>query len=353
MQPLQYHSLKVAEIVDETPDAKSVIFDVPVELRDRFTYRPGQFLTLRVGNGEDTVARCYSLASSPFTGEAHKITVKRVTGGRASNWVCDNLAAGSVVDVLPPAGVFTPKNLERDLLLFAGGSGVTPVMSILKSALLRGKGHVVLVYANRDEKSVIFAAELRELAALHAGRLTVLHWIETVQGLPSVEQLGALIRPYAPTHDAFICGPGPYMDAVVAALSAEGMARSRIHLEKFISLDGDPIAAVAAIEAEAAAAAAEAESGPKSEVEVVLDGESHNLTWPANRHLLDVILEAGIGAPYSCRMGSCSACMCKLEEGEVKMTKNSVLDKTDLADGWVLACQSLPLTPKVKVSFPE
>ncbi|MCF4165169.1 ferredoxin--NADP reductase [Zavarzinia compransoris] len=353
MQPLQYHSLKVAEIVEETADARSVIFEVPVELRDRFAYKPGQFLTLRVGDEGAMVARCYSLASSPFTGEAHKVTIKRVAGGRASNWVCDNLVPGATVEVLPPAGVFTPKSLDRDLLLFAGGSGVTPVISILKSALLRGKGHIVLVYANRDEKSVIFGAELRELAALHADRLTVLHWIETVQGLPSVEQLGALIRPYAPSHDAFICGPGPYMDAVVAALTAEGVARPRIHLEKFISLDGDPIAAVAAIEAEAAAAAAEAESGPKAEAEVVLDGETHTLAWPANRHLLDVLLEAGVSAPYSCRMGSCSACMCKLEEGEVKMTKNSVLDKTDLEEGWVLACQSLPLSPKVKVSFPE
>lgn len=349
MQPLQYHSLKVAAVIEETPDAKSVIFEVGEPLRERFAYRPGQFLTLRVGDEGASVARCYSLASSPFTGEAHKVTIKRVAGGRASNWVCDNLKAGDTVDVLPPAGVFTPKSLERDLLLFAGGSGVTPVMSILKSALLQGRGHIVLVYANRDEKSVIFADELRRLAAEHTDRLTVLHWLESVQGLPSPAQIAVLVQPYAATHDAFICGPGPFMDGVVAALAALEVERGRIHLEKFISLDGDPIAAVAAIEAAAKAA----ESGPKAEAEVVLDGETHHVSWPTGRHLLDVLLEAGVPAPYSCRMGSCSACMCKLEEGQVKMTKNAVLDKTDLAEGWVLACQSLPLTDKVKVAFPE
>ncbi|PWR19182.1 ferredoxin--NADP reductase [Zavarzinia compransoris] len=353
MQPLHYHALKVAEVIEETADAKSVIFEVPEALRERFAYRPGQFLTLRLGEAGGTVARCYSLASSPFTGEAPKVTVKRVAGGRGSNWLCDNLRPGSMVDVLPPAGVFTPKALDRDLLLFAGGSGVTPVMSILKSALLRGKGRIVVVYANRDEKSVIFAAELRALAARHADRLTVLHWLETVQGLPTVAQLSALVRPYAQSHDAFICGPGPFMDGVVAALGAEGVDRNRIHLEKFISLDGDPIAAVAAIEAEAKAAAAAAEAGPRAEVEVVLDGVTRQMAWPASRHLLDVLMEAGINAPHSCRMGSCSACMCKVEAGEVKMTKNSVLDKTDLAEGWVLACQALPVSDRVKVVFPE
>ncbi len=353
MLPLQYYSLKVARVVAETADAKSVIFEVPAELATRFDYKPGQFLTLRLGEPGATVARCYSLASSPFTGEAHKVTVKRVAGGIGSNWLCDTIEAGSVVEVLPPAGVFVPKNLDRDLLLFAGGSGVTPILSILKSALLKGKGHIVVVYANRDEKSVIFAAELRELAAANPGRVTLLHWLESVQGLPRAPLLADLVKPYAASHDAFICGPGPFMDGVVEALTSLGVARTRIHLEKFISLDGDPVAAIAAIEAEAKAAAAAAESGPKAEVEVALDGVTHKLDWPTSRHLLDIILEAGIDAPYSCRMGSCSACMCKLEEGKVEMTKNSVLDKSDLADGWILACQALPLTDKVKVAFPD
>jgi 3-ketosteroid 9alpha-monooxygenase subunit B len=350
MQPMQYHTLKVAEVITETPDAKSIVFAVPADLQERFAYKPGQFLTLRIGDAEGHVARCYSLASSPFTGEAPKVSVKRVNGGVGSNWICDHLSVGDTVEVLPPAGVFVPKNLDRDLMLFAGGSGVTPVMSILKSALLKGTGRIAFVYANRDERSVIFAQELRDLAARHADRLTVLHWLESVQGLPTVEQIAGLVRPFAATHEAFICGPAPFMDGVVAALQSLKVERSRIHLEKFISLDGDPVAIVAAIEAEAAAAP---EGQPHTEVEVVLDGATHKVDWPASRHLLDVLLDAGVDAPYSCRMGSCSACMCMLEEGDVRMSKNSILDKNDLAEGWILACQSLPLSPKVKVSFPE
>lgn len=350
MQPIQYHPLKVAQVIAETADAKSIVFDVPAELHERFAYKPGQFLTLRIGDAAGHVARCYSLASSPFTGEGHKVSVKRVAGGIGSNWICDHLQVGDTVEVLPPAGVFVPRNLDRDLMLFAGGSGVTPVMSILKSALLQGKGRVVLLYANRDERSIIFGQELRDLSARYASRLTVLHWLESVQGLPTVEQIAALMRPWAPTHEAFICGPGPFMDGVVAALETLKVDRPRIHLEKFISLEDDPVAVIAAIEAQSAAAPADEGA---TTVEVLLDGNSHTLAWGPSRHLLDVLLEAGVEAPYSCRMGSCSACMCKLEDGDVRMTRNSVLDKTDLADGWILACQAVPLTPRVKLSFPE
>ncbi len=141
------------------------MFAVPDELRDKFAYRPGQFLTLRIPSDRTgSVARCYSLASSPFTDDAPKVTVKRTSDGYGSNWLCDNIAAGQTLEVLPPAGVFTPKSLDHDFLLFGAGSGITPVISILKSALTQGGGTVVLVYANRDEKSVIFAEELRALA---------------------------------------------------------------------------------------------------------------------------------------------------------------------------------------------
>ncbi|MGY2063304.1 FAD-binding oxidoreductase, partial [Nocardia gipuzkoensis] len=157
--------LRVAAVIAETADACSLVFDVPEELRERFTYQPGQFLTLRIPSDRTgSVARCYSLASSPHTDDQPKVTVKRTAEGYASNWVCDNVKAGDELEVLPPSGVFTPKDLDEDLLLFAAGSGITPVMSILKSALARGGGRVVLVYANRDHDSVIFAAELRELA---------------------------------------------------------------------------------------------------------------------------------------------------------------------------------------------
>ena len=144
-----------------------------------------------------SVARCYSLCSSPFTGDPLTVTVKRTDGGYASNWLCDNAHAGMRIHVLAPSGTFVPKTLDTDFLLLAAGSGITPMMAILKSALSEGGGKVVLVYANRDEKSVIFAAALRELAAKYPDRLTVVHWLESVQGLPNAAALGSLVAPYA------------------------------------------------------------------------------------------------------------------------------------------------------------
>ncbi len=165
-----FYQVPVAEVVRETDDACSLVLDVPPELGAMFGYRPGQFITVRVPSEQaGSVARCYSLSSSPHGGDRPAITVKRTDGGYASNWIHDNIAAGSVLDVLPPAGTFVPSVLNADFLLFAAGSGITPVMSILKSALAAGRGRVVLVYANRDERSVIFGAALRELVADSAG----------------------------------------------------------------------------------------------------------------------------------------------------------------------------------------
>lgn len=214
--------LTVTEVIDESHDARSLVFAVPDEHRDHFGYRPGQFLTLRIPSERTgSVARCYSLASSPHTDDAHKVTVKRTDGGYGSNWLCDNVSVGSTIESLPPSGVFTPASLDDDFLLWAAGSGITPVMSILKSVLSAGSGRVILCYANRDERSVIFAAELRELAARHAGRLTVLHWLESVQGLPTRAQLCGFAQLFS-GYESFICGPEPFMAVVRAALTEAG-----------------------------------------------------------------------------------------------------------------------------------
>src|SRR3954454_12650858 len=190
-EPLGSHvlELQVADVVEETRDARSLVFTVPdgVEIAaDRLRYSPGQFLTLRVpsertGSG----ARCYSLCSSPFTGDPLTVTVKRTAGGYASNWLCDNAHPGMRIHVLAPSGTFVPKTLDGDFLLLAAGSGITPMLAILKSALSEGGGKVTLCYANRDEKSVSFAAALRDLATKYPDRLTVVHWLESVQGLPN------------------------------------------------------------------------------------------------------------------------------------------------------------------------
>ncbi|WP_020657914.1 ferredoxin--NADP reductase [Amycolatopsis benzoatilytica] len=335
-------TLTVAEVIEETADARSIVFTVPAEHADRFAYSPGQFLTLRIPSDQTgSVARCYSLSSAPHEGRV-QVTVKRTADGYGSNWVCDQLRAGASIDVLRPSGVFCPSSLDADFLLFAAGSGITPVMSILKSALEKGAGRVVLVYANRDERSVIFAADLRDLAARFGDRLTVVHWLESVQGLPSVAALRALAAPYS-SRESFLCGPAPFMAAAQDALRELGVPRERVHVEKFHSLTGNPFEDQPEPEPEA--------SGETTELTVDLDGETRQVTWPRQRKLLDHLLAEGFDAPYSCREGQCSACACRLVSGEVKMLNNEVLDAEDIADGIVLACQSVPLTDEVSVSY--
>ncbi|MFF0424813.1 2Fe-2S iron-sulfur cluster-binding protein [Streptomyces sp. NPDC004520] len=337
------HRLRVVEVIAETADAHSLVLQAPPESADRFAYRPGQFLTLKLPGADGSpAARCYSLASSPHTGEPLKITVKRVAGGYGSNWVCDRLAAGDELEVLPPAGTFTPDSLDGDLLLVAGGSGITPVLSIAKSVLVGGRGRVVLLYANRDESSVIFRDELRELTEDHPDRLLVIHWLESLQGLPVVEPLAAALAPYA-DREAFVCGPQPLMDAVEQALRTLGASGDRIHRERFFSLGAD------VFDAPAVPVDAAGEGGATAEVE--LDGETRTVAWPPTAPLLDVLLAAGVDAPYSCREGACSACTCRVVAGEVKMLRNEVLDDQDIAEGYVLACQALPLGDRIEITY--
>ncbi len=336
----EYFQVPVAEVIRETGDACSLVLDVPSSLAAVFGYRPGQFVTVRVPSELcGSVARCYSLSSSPVIGERPAITVKRTDGGFASNWILDRVLAGTVLDLLPPAGTFCPGSLDGDFLLFAAGSGITPVMSILKSALAAGHGRVVLVYANRDERSVIFGPSLRELAASAGGRLTVVHWLDSLLGVPSVAGLAALARPYA-AYEAFICGPDPYLVIVRDALSLLGVPGRRVHVERFVSLAENPFEVTAA-----------PDGGPAATLSVTLDGTTTTLEWPAGTRMLDVLIEAGLDAPYSCRQGICGACACQLTGGEVEMVHNEVLEAADTADGYILACQAVSLTPKVCITY--
>jgi 3-ketosteroid 9alpha-monooxygenase subunit B len=358
--------LEVVDVVEETADARSVSFAVPSGAEEAFGYRPGQFLTFAVPSDRDGLAaRCYSLSSSPHDGGPLTVTVKRTAEGYASNWICDHLEVGSTIRVLPPSGIFTPASLDADLLLFAGGSGVTPIMSITRTALAQGTGRIVVLYANRDERSVIFAAELSRLAAEHPDRLQVVHWLESVQGLPTLEQIRAFAGAH-PTYDAFVCGPAPFMKLVVTALRELEFPRERRHQEKFVSLGGNPfgdVAEVAAAAQEVAEAEGRAPGGTPGEepaapdrgparLEVELDGQTYAYDdWQPGSTLLEHLESKGVKAPYSCREGECSACAVRLLEGEVKMQHNDVLDEEDLAEGIRLGCQSLPVTDTVRATY--
>jgi 3-ketosteroid 9alpha-monooxygenase subunit B len=357
--------LTVADVIEETEDARSVVFEVPSELQETFAYTPGQFLTVAVPSDRTgLVARCYSLSSAPHSGR-HQITVKRTVDGYASNWIVENLKAGDTLRVLPPSGIFTPKDVDADFLLFAGGSGITPVMSIARTALEKGTGKVVLFYANENEPSVIFAGQLAELVEEYADRFTVVHWLVSLQGLPSEKQL-ALFASYFSSYTAFVCGPAPYMKAVTNALKELGFPRERRHQEKFVSLGGNPfgdVEEVLAAQKELADAddadeadedrepAPPAFEGPVS-VEVELDGDQHTFDdWTGQEVLLEFLESKGIDAPFSCREGQCSACACLVLEGEVQLLHNEVLDKDDLAEGIRLVCQAKPLSEKLRITY--
>jgi 3-ketosteroid 9alpha-monooxygenase subunit B len=342
-EPLGDHvlELQIAEVVAETDEARSLVFAVPDAPGDpdippeRLRYAPGQFLTLRVPSERTgSVARCYSLSSSPFTDDALTVTVKRTADGYASNWLCEHAHKGMRIHVLAPSGNFVPKTLDDDFLLMAAGSGITPIMSICKSALAEGSGQVTLLYA------------LRELSAKYPDRLTVVHWLESLQGLPSATALATLAAPYA-DRPVFICGPGPFMDAARVALEALKVPAPQVHIEVFKSLDSDPFAAVKIDDT------GPDDGAPPATAVVQLDGETHTVSWPRNAKLLDVLLAKGLDAPFSCREGHCGACACTLRSGKVNMEVNDVLEQQDLDDGLILACQSRPESDSVEVTYDE
>jgi 3-ketosteroid 9alpha-monooxygenase subunit B len=349
-EPLGSHvlELQVAEVIAETDDSRSLVFTVPdgvVIPADRLSYSPGQFLTLRVPSDRTgSVARCYSLCSSPFTDDALTVTVKRTVDGYASNWLCDHAHPGMKIHVLAPSGTFVPRALDDDFLLIAAGSGITPMMAICKSALSQGGGQVTLIYANRAENSVIFAAALRELAAKYPDRFSVVHWLESVQGLPSAAALARLAAPHA-DRQAFICGPGPFMSAAREALESLSVPAGQVHIEVFKSLESDPFKAVV-IEAD------DSDEPPATAV-VTLDGQTHEVSWPRGAKLLDVLLDKGLDAPFSCREGHCGACAVLMKTGEVDMEINDVLEQSDLDEGLILGCQARPKSDSVEVTYDE
>ncbi|MGQ7957785.1 2Fe-2S iron-sulfur cluster-binding protein [Pseudomonas sp. SP16.1] len=334
--------LQVAAVIEETSDSRSVVLEVPAELEARFAYLPGQFLGFRVNLDGQRLTRCYSMSSSPDCDAMPRVTVKRVVGGRVSNWFNEQVRVGDWLELLPPAGQFHLRPGEHELMLFGGGSGITPVFSILKSALLTTSRRITLVYANRDEASVIFRDELRELAKAYSERLQVIHVLDSVQGYLSEGEVRQLVRGHAGA-EFYICGPGPFMDTVEKALLDAGEEPRRIHLERFVS----PADAPAEPEAEAA--------GTPQQVELLveLDGQQHSLAYRPGDTLLQTCLSAGLDAPFSCEEGFCGACMCQVEEGEVRLSRNDVLSPAELAEGWTLACQGRPQSARLRLKFPD
>ncbi|WP_293010579.1 ferredoxin--NADP reductase [Mycobacterium sp.] len=340
------HPLRLFEVIKETADAVTLVFDVPTELAERFAYAPGQFLTIEVPSERcRSVARCYSLSSSPHGDGRPAVTVKRTADGYASNWICDNAAVNSVLTVLEPAGDFVPSSLDCDVLLCAAGSGITPVISIAKSILLAGTGNVALLYANRDIDSVIFAGQIDMLAAKFPNRLHVLHWLEEDRGLPAADGIASLVESFA-DRDVYLCGPTGFASQTMAALTRLGVADDRVRNEEYRSLEANPFAAPTA-----SVLASNPNSATTAKVE--FEGQTYELDWPEDTPLLDILLAKGLDAPYVCRESACGTCVCSVKSGRTRMLLNESLIDEELEKGLTLACQTLPESAQVHIAFDQ
>jgi ring-1,2-phenylacetyl-CoA epoxidase subunit PaaE len=352
-----FHSLTIAEVVPETAEALSIRFDVPEELRQTFKFKPGQHLTLKAEIRGEEIRRNYSLCVAPQDGQV-MVTVKRIAGGAFSNWANDTLKPGAAIEVMAPHGSFTwdfdPAH-RNHYVGFAGGSGITPVMSLLKTALMtEPQSRFTLFYGNRDSGSVIFLEALAQLKNRFMDRLQVYHFLaeeaeefDLFNGMldraKCDEILGSLIDP-GEAAAFFICGPGPMMDAAEEALLAKGVDKDRIHLERFTA--GRPSAA---LEAQMQALTKEAAG---LTMLVTLDGRKRRVAFDAAAgNILDSARASGLPAPFACKAGVCATCRARVVSGEVEMAARYGLTDEEVASGYVLTCQSVPKGDGVELDY--
>ncbi|MFK7897634.1 MAG: 2Fe-2S iron-sulfur cluster-binding protein [Myxococcota bacterium] len=337
-----YFNLRVANVIEETADAKSFVFDVPQELAERFSYLSGQFLSFRIEVDGKRLVRCYSLASAPGIDAQHKVTVKRVVDGRASNWMNDQVKVGDTLEVMPPNGVFCLRDQQTPIVLFGGGSGVTPVISILKTALETTSRPIKLVYANRDDQSIIFKEELSKLHAANSDRLEVVHRLDDVHGYVDaaaiVQQIGSQMD-----ADFYICGPGPFMDVVEAGLASLAIPAEQIFIERFESPDTPS--------GEVEANAADAADG--NVVTIRLDGKETEISVADGETILAAARRVGLEPPFACEEAYCGCCMAKVTSGDVEMVMNDGgIDQRQIDEGWVLTCQGVA-KGTARVEYPD
>ena len=333
--------LRVKRVVRETSDAVSIVLDVPESSVRHFGYQAGQFLTLLVCVNGQEHRRCYSMSSAPTPDEDLRITVKRDRDGVVSNWLNDTAAPGNEIHALPPQGRFVLRDTDCELVAFAGGSGITPVFSLLRSALESTTRAARLFYANRGRDSVIFDEPLASLKDVHSERFVLQHHLDDESGFVTPAQIEAFIAhaKNADSAEYYICGPGPFMDIVQATLRTVCVPTDRVHLEHF--------------------EVAELPVGPSTDAgeavteEVTIELEKRKITVPyaPGDTLLQTARMAGLSAPSSCEIGSCGTCMARLTQGNARMINNDALEQDEVDDGWVLTCQALPTSRAVRVVY--
>ncbi|WP_330307869.1 MULTISPECIES: ferredoxin--NADP reductase [unclassified Streptomyces] len=330
-----FHPVRIKRIVQETPDTRTYVLDAP------FPYRAGQFLTVRACGA----LRSYSMSSSPDTDSELMTTVKRVPGGLVSNWMHEHLEPGDMIETTRPAGVFCLRETSAPLLALCGGSGITPILSLTKTALATTSRRVRVLAANRDADSVIFAAALAELAARHPDRFEIRHHLDDLSGFVTDAQ----VRDFTGDDldaDFYLCGPGPFMELSENALLAHGVDSGQIFAERFTPAADEPTAVANTLPAEG-----KADGKKDGTVSIVLAGKRHTLPQHPGETLLESARRAGLFPPFSCESGNCATCIAHVTEGEAKMRVNNALDDDEVAEGWVLTCQGEPVTPHVTVVY--
>ncbi len=356
-----FHPLRVRAIEPDTAEAVVVSFEVPPELREVFGFTQGQYLTLRAQVDGQDLRRSYSICAGVDDGDL-RVGVRRVQGGAFSHWINTRLKVGDSVQVMAPQGRFyvpLDPGARRHYLGIAGGSGITPILSIMKTVLGREpQSRFTLLYANRTLQSTMFKEELEDLKNRHMQRV-VLHHVFSGEpsevplnmGLMDRAKVGEFLRalvPAARIDEAFVCGPFQMNDEAQDALLAAGVPEERVHVERFgVALQaGEKVGAV-----EHRAAEGDAE---RASITIVRDGLRREFGFSREQaSILDAASAAGLEVPFSCTSGVCGTCRAKRLEGEVRMERNFALDKADLAAGFVLTCQCRPLTPRVVLSFDE
>jgi ring-1,2-phenylacetyl-CoA epoxidase subunit PaaE len=328
---------------------------VPDRLRETYRYTPGQYLTLRARIDGEDVRRSYSICSGLGDGEL-RVVVKRVEGGAFSGWAGEQLRPGDRLDVMTPGGRFgvpIEPGAARTLVAFAAGSGITPVMAILRTVLRRETGHFFLFYGNRSSAGIIFRDQLEDLKDSHLARLSVFHVlsreqqdIAMLQGHLDAEKLRLLMRNIVPVESvdhAFVCGPQPMIEGLEKALADLGMARDRIHVERFTpGVGGRPRPAVVVRAAAPKAIATVISEGVRADIPVA-DGEA----------IIDAAIRAGRSLPYSCKGGMCCTCRARLLEGRVEMAVNYSLEPWETDAGYILTCQAHPVTERVMIDYDQ
>ncbi len=354
----QFNQLKVKDVRRETSDAVSISFDVPVTLAVDYQYKQGQYLTLKLNVNGEEIRRSYSICTSPYSEKDLRIAVKEVEGGKGSTLINRSMKVGDVLEVMTPMGNFhsilSGAN-KKNYVLFAGGSGITPMMSILKSVLyIEKQSTITLIYANRNEDCVIFKAEIEKLAEQHKDNLKVVYiydapkaeMADLYKGYITPDKVVALAENHIGMNldnEYFICGPAPMMEGVKGGLERLKAKADRIHIEYFSAV----IEAVAAAEGNAVGG-----NVTDAEVTVIQYGvETKFKLSTGGKNILDAALNAGVDAPYSCKGAVCCTCRAKVIEGKAKMDANFALTDSEVEEGFILTCQAHPLTDKLVVDY--